>query len=64
VLQGAGLVEVHKGHAGRRPQTRITLTTLGRQRFLAYVAELERVVRDAHVAANSRRAARPGLADG
>jgi DNA-binding transcriptional ArsR family regulator len=62
VLADAGLVDIHKGHEGRRPQTRIALTAEGRQRFLAYVAELERVVRDAHLAAEPRPAVPPGLA--
>jgi len=46
VLAEAGLIEIHKGYEGRRPQTRVTLTRQGRKRFLAYLAELERVVQD------------------
>jgi DNA-binding MarR family transcriptional regulator len=47
VLAEEGLVEIKKGFEGRRPQTRVRLTAGGRRRFLAYLAELERVVRDA-----------------
>jgi len=47
VLRQAGLVEVWKGFEGRRPQTIVRLTTDGRRRFVSYLEELERVVRDA-----------------
>ena len=47
VLREAGLVEVWKGFEGRRPQTLVRLTTDGRRRFIEYLEELERVVRDA-----------------
>ena len=47
VLAEDGLIEIHKRFEGRRPQTRAKLTVAGRRRFLAYLAELERVVRDA-----------------
>lgn len=47
VLREAGLVEVWKGFEGRRPQTVARLTADGRRRFVAYLEELERVVRDA-----------------
>src|SRR5262249_32703191 len=47
VLRDAGLVEVWKGFERRRPQTLVRLTADGRRRFVAYLEELERVVRDA-----------------
>jgi DNA-binding transcriptional ArsR family regulator len=47
VLKEAGLVDLWKGFEGRRPQTIVRLTTDGRKRFLSYLGELERVVRDA-----------------
>ena len=47
VLREAGLVELWKGFERRRPQTLVRLTVQGRQRFIAYLEELERVVRDA-----------------
>ena len=49
-LEEAGLVEVWKGFHKRRPQTLCWLSTQGRERFLAYLDELERVVRDAAAA--------------
>ena len=64
VLAEAGLIEIHKGYDGRRPQTRICLTPVGRRRFLAYLAELERVVHDARAAADSESEADPGWASG
>ena len=51
VLREAGLVEVWKGGRGSRPQTLCRLTPDGRDRFLQYVSELERVVADAAQAA-------------
>jgi len=47
VLNDAHLVEVWKGVEQRRPQTLVRLTPDGRRRFIAYLEELERVVRDA-----------------
>jgi DNA-binding transcriptional ArsR family regulator len=47
VLREAGLVEVWKGFENRRPQTLCRLSTEGRQRFVAYLEQLEQVVRDA-----------------
>jgi DNA-binding MarR family transcriptional regulator len=43
-LQEAGLVEIWKGHKGRRPQTLVRLTGDGRQKFLDYLALLESIV--------------------
>jgi DNA-binding MarR family transcriptional regulator len=51
VLHKAGLVEVIKGYAGRRPHTVCKLTPPGRKRFLDYLAELEQVIRDAQAGA-------------
>ncbi len=47
VLREAGLIEVWKRDGEARPQTLVKLSDDGRERFLAYVAELERVVSDA-----------------
>lgn len=47
VLQHAGLVEIWKRFDHRRPQTLCRLTPAGRQRFLDYLAQLERVLHDA-----------------
>ena len=47
VLREAHLIEVWKGFEQRRPQTLIRLTADGRRRFISYLEELERVVRDA-----------------
>jgi DNA-binding MarR family transcriptional regulator len=64
VLAGEGLVKIHKGFEGRRPQTRVTLTAGGRRRLLAYLAELERVVHDAQLGTSEEAAPHPGLAPG
>jgi len=57
VLREAGLVEVWKGFENRRPQTLCRLSIEGRQRFVAYLAQLEQVIHDAMPKA-SRRADR------
>ena len=57
VLREAGLVEVWKGFEHRRPQTLCRVSPEGRQRFVAYLEELEQVVRDAMPRA-ARRAER------
>lgn len=57
VLRADGLVDVWKGFENRRPQTLCRLTGDGRRRFLAYLEELERVLRDASPKA-TRRAGR------
>jgi DNA-binding MarR family transcriptional regulator len=65
VLKEAGLVEIWKGYEGRRPQTLVRLTRTGRQRFLGYLAELERLLQDAQhpkEAPAARRARSPRFA--
>lgn len=47
VLEEAGLVRLHKARLGGRPSTSVRLSPAGRRAFLAYLDELERVVRDA-----------------
>ena len=57
-LAEAGYVDLRKDTATPRGATTCRLTDLGRERFLAYLAELERALADA------RRAAQvPGLPD-
>ena len=46
-LQDAGLVEIWKGHHGKRPQTLVRLTPAGRRRFLEYLNLLESIVNGA-----------------
>ncbi len=64
VLREAGLVEVWKGFENRRPQTLCRLSAEGRQRFLAYLAELEQVIRDAMPKAAKRVERLPDLPPG
>lgn len=59
-LAEIGIVTVEKQRTSGRPQTLYRITKRGRQRFLAYVDELEAVVRDVHV--RSKRAAHGKLA--
>jgi DNA-binding MarR family transcriptional regulator len=47
ILQEAGLVEVWKGHKGKRPQTLVRITDHGRARFRDYLNVLECVIHDA-----------------
>lgn len=58
-LQESGLVEVWKGTHLNRPQTLCRITEAGRQRFIEYLGELERVIADAQQAAQPAPA-RPG----
>src|SRR5215475_6055037 len=58
VLDEAGLVEVLKSFDGRRPLTTCRLTFAGRERFVAYLAILERVVKKAAGAASKQGALR------
>jgi DNA-binding MarR family transcriptional regulator len=50
-LQEAGLVEVWKGYKNNRPQTLCRISDAGRRRYMQYIEELERVVKDAAGAA-------------
>ena len=59
VLHEAGLVDVFKGFANKRPQTLVRLSRPGRVAFLEYVEELERVVRDAKAEAARSRDVEP-----
>jgi DNA-binding transcriptional ArsR family regulator len=51
VLEEGKLVEVIKTFEGKRPLTTCRLTRAGRERFLDYIAVLERVVKEAASAA-------------
>jgi DNA-binding transcriptional ArsR family regulator len=51
VLEEAKLITANKSFDRHRPQTICRITSLGRERFLAYLSELENVVRDAATAA-------------
>lgn len=64
VLHEAGLVEMWKGFENRRPQTLCRLSTEGRQRFVAYLEELEHVIRDAMPKAARRSEKVPELPPG
>jgi predicted ArsR family transcriptional regulator len=59
-LADLGIVAIEKQRPSGRPRTVYRITKRGRQRFLAYVDELEAVVRDVH--ARSKQAAHPKLA--
>jgi DNA-binding transcriptional ArsR family regulator len=47
VLSEAGLVEIWKGYENNRPQTLCRLSAKGRERFLEYLEELEKVLQHA-----------------
>lgn len=47
VLREAGVIAVSKGRDNRRPQTLCRITAEGRRKFVSYLDELGRVVRDA-----------------
>jgi DNA-binding MarR family transcriptional regulator len=48
-----GIVATERVKSGGRPSTRVTITPAGRERFMAYVDELENVVRAVHERANA-----------
>lgn len=64
VLSDAGLVSISKSFVGKRPQTRCQVTPTGRETFQLYLAELERVVRDAAEIPEAPPAAEPGMVPG
>ena len=64
VLNEAGLVEVFKGSARKRPQTLVRLSRPGRKAFLAYLEELERVILDARDAQALKDTGKPELPPG
>jgi len=64
VLNEAGLVEVFKGGARKRPQTLMRLSRAGRRAFLSYLDELERVIQDARDAREAKDAGKPELPPG
>ena len=51
VLEQAGMVEVDKGYAGRRPRTWVRITSAGRAALAAELAALSELLRQ-HQAAN------------
>jgi predicted ArsR family transcriptional regulator len=58
-LAEVGVVEMQRLTGRGRPATIVRITSDGRRRFLAYIDELESVVRDVH-----ERAAEPPVRDG
>jgi DNA-binding transcriptional ArsR family regulator len=64
VLREAGLVEVWKGFENRRPQTLCRLSAEGRRQFLAYLEQLEQVIRDAMPKAAKRAERVPEMPKG
>lgn len=47
ILKDEGLVEIEKSFVANRPQTSCHITEQGRSRYLGYLDEIERVLRDA-----------------
>jgi DNA-binding transcriptional ArsR family regulator len=62
VLEEAKLVDVVKTFEGKRPLTTCRLTRAGREKFLDYIAVLERVVKEAASAADQVNAPSPRAA--
>lgn len=53
-LGGAGLVEIRKGYAGKRPRTWVRATPAGRERLGAHLAALQQIADRARQAATDR----------
>ena len=51
LLHQNSLIEIWKGFEKRKPQTLCRLSAEGRERYLSYLAELEKVLQDAQVSA-------------
>src|SRR4029450_408566 len=64
VLREAGPAEAGRESDTRRPQTLCRLSADGRQRFVAYLEELEQVIRDAMPKAARRAERVPDLPPG
>ena len=67
VLEGSKMVEILKQQDQNRPQTLCRITSSGRNRYLAYLSTLERVIQDASKEtkdepANSTRRLKPSEA--
>jgi DNA-binding MarR family transcriptional regulator len=45
-LESAGYVEIEKGYAGKKPQTLLRLTTLGRQAVDKYRDTMRQALKD------------------
>lgn len=45
-LEEEGLVEIHKGYAGKRPRTWLSITPLGSERYERHVAALKAMIAD------------------
>jgi DNA-binding MarR family transcriptional regulator len=58
-LQEAGLVEIWKGYKGKRPQTLVRLTAVGKKRFVEYLGLLEGIVSGALASAGPEADAPP-----
>ncbi|EIJ41224.1 putative transcriptional regulator [Beggiatoa alba B18LD] len=56
VLEEEGLVDINKSFQNNRPQTACSLTPTGRERFLAYLQALEKVIKDAELATQQTKA--------
>jgi hypothetical protein len=54
VLEEAECIEIWKSGAGRKQQTLVRMTAIGRQKFLEYLGQLETVIRAASAAAEKR----------
>ena len=50
VLKEDGVVDIEKSFEGNRPRTLCRITSVGRQRYLDYLAVLEQIVKDAAAA--------------
>lgn len=57
VLQQNQIVEIYKSFEQKRPQTLVRISVEGRERFLAYIGELQKVLLDAETTSQQRQAA-------
>lgn len=58
ILKEAEMIEVIKGYANNKPLTTCRMTKIGRARFVDYMAELEKVFKDAVVCETYKKTAK------
>lgn len=64
VLHQNQVVEIYKSFEQKRPQTLIRISQEGRERFLAYINELQKVLLDADTTTNQQNNPGPSLPPG
>ena len=54
ILKKAGMIEVVKGYEGNKPNTLCKITDFGEKKYVSYVNELEKVIKDAKILSDKK----------